>query len=589
MTIPSNPLSRKEYAIQLLDLIKADLQADELDIAASQLTQLNQHIQEWQRSENLQAARAWLDTALQGDLLAFDVGLAQRYLQQWETATDTIEDNPELTDYQAQVAAKTTQKNTALLVRGVISHCDDILDEAGRLETSAEPPAPTFMLSHYYGKVQKIVLSAQAEHPNQAELDSLVQRIERLHNNKETASQLYSLALESEKYSNALYNLEQLPDDFLIPRFTAIGQSDDIRLQYEGMVAISTARDELTRLAEVWASNITSAAMTASQDYLEAHNPREALDELALGENIEKFLDSEQKEALQSTKSEAMTQLRTKEKAEERLQKATELLETEALKAWEQYQSAAKIYRWADGLEETRQNILTALQSQLSQIVHEADVTFHEARDMARVRDICQQAKRDYADKDALLDELLAQVDDLEDMVEHYEDYIATGNNILAKVRENIWQDAIAANELLTQVESYPEFVLQAFNDLYDLRAQVNQRLNADQTYNQLYPSLFSDVLPDITEAIERTNVAASDFEQDERFQRLESWLKYHMAFVTAQQQFKTGASEQVLQLIAPVLNYPQHPDYEAAMTMQQAIQAQSAATTDNDAEASDS
>ena len=46
------------------------------------------------------------------------------------------------------------------------------------------------------------------------------------------------------------------------------------------------------------------------------------------------------------------------------------------------------------------------------------------------------------------------------------------------------------------------------------------------------------------------------------------------MAFITAQAQFEQGASEKALQLIAPVLNHPKHPDYESARKMSEVIRA---------------
>ncbi len=93
------------------------------------------------------------------------------------------------------------------------------------------------------------------------------------------------------------------------------------------------------------------------------------------------------------------------------------------------------------------------------------------------------------------------------------------------------------------------------------------------RTYNEPYQSLFSENLPDITEALEKVNIAGNEFKNDDRFPKLETWLSYHMAFVTAQTQLEQGAPEKALQLIAPVLNHPKHPDYDAARKMSDIIQ----------------
>ncbi len=180
-------------------------------------------------------ARLWLDDALKADLLTFDIGTAHDYLQKWSEASDNPDENPELADYRHRVEMRAKQKNEALLVRGVISHSNEILEQAETLERGNEPPAPSFILREYYEKVRNIVLSARAEHDKNSELEQLVQRVERLHQHKETASILYSMALESQKYSNALNNLAQFPSDFLVPRFTAIEDTHgDTRLSRDG-------------------------------------------------------------------------------------------------------------------------------------------------------------------------------------------------------------------------------------------------------------------------------------------------------------------------------------------------------------------
>ncbi len=574
MTIPNTPLSRHDYALSLIEQIKTEIENDSINDAVLQLAQLTEHMSDWQRSENLQSARAWLDEALQGDLLTFDGGIARDYLQKWVTALDTPDNNPELEDYRQRIEKRAKAKNDTLLIRGVISHSNEIIEHAQSLEASSEPPAPNFMLRQYYNKVKTIVLSAQAEHDKNPELEQLVQRVERLHSNKETASSIFSMALESKKYSNALNNLDQLPPEFLVPRFTATEDvAGTLRLSYQGMIPLADARQEITTRAEQWAQTVSTHAITTAQRYLDAHEPQEAITELDLGDNVEKFLSAEQKTALETIQSTATSDLRNKERAEERATKALERVGTDSLAAWDEYVAAFQLYQWADGMMEAYQAVTEAMRDQLQAMAHEADIAFHEARDMVRVREICKIAKTRYANKDASLTELLQQFDEFEGMLQRYQDYITAGNEILVKVKATIWEDAVAANDFLTQIESYPDFVLQAFEELYDLRIQVNQRLNADQTYNKLYTALFNDVLPEITQAIERTTVAAGEFTSDDRFPVLEKWLKYHMAFISAKPHYDRGNYEQTLQLIAPVLNHPKHPDYETAIKMNQVIQ----------------
>ncbi|MDQ7024489.1 MAG: hypothetical protein Q9P44_02910, partial [Anaerolineae bacterium] len=254
-------------------------------------------------------------------------------------------------------------------------------------------------------------------------------------------------------------------------------------------------------------------------------------------------------------------------------QKAIEVAPEDALRAWDEYATAYHTYQWVDGLEAARKTVVKALRSQMKSLLKEADSAFHDARDMARVRQIAQGAKSQYANKDASLDELLTQFTEFEDMVTSYEEYYNNATETLAKVRTQITEDAHAANELLSQVETYPPFVLEAFEDVYDLRQKVNQRLNADHSYSQLYPALFNDTSAAVMEAVEQSKIAANDFPDDNRFPALVQALQYHMAFLNAQQNAASGSVEQALTLLAPVLNNAEHPDYEAAIKLQQQLQ----------------
>lgn len=574
MTSPT-PISRKDRALQLLDQIQAEIHNDHLDNAVAQLQQLSEHFSEWQKSEHIQAARAWLETALEADLLTFDAGMAQKHLNKWAKATENAEDNPELEQYREQVAARILEKNDALLVRGVVSHCDELLTEARKLQASNEPPAPDFMMKRYFTKARDIALSSQAEHEDNAELERLVQRVERVFNNNQTANAVYTMALDTQKFSNALHNLEQLPADSLVPRFTSTEDSSGtVKLQYQSMVNLEAAREEINKLAKIWAAATLEEVLKQAQQFLDAHEPQEAVEELDLGENLIKFLEAEHKEQLQQAQTEATTQLRNREKAEAKLEQVLQIVAEDAQKAWDEYASAYQLYQWADGIEEVRQATAKALRSELKAMLRQADAAFHEERNMEKVRQLSEGAKVNFANKDASLNELLQQFAEFDDMVQSYEEYIMNGKQILSKVSQLVHEDSVAANDLLSQVESYPEFVLAAFDNLYDLRVLVNQRLNADHNYSQLYPALFHDTAGEVTQAIEKSKEAVEEFPNDSRFPQLVQWLQYHMAFLSAQQQAEHGAIEHAMQLLSPVLNSSKHPDHDDAQKLYQELQA---------------
>src|SRR5690606_34628002 len=124
------------------------------------------------------------------------------------------------------------------------------------------------------------------------------------------------------------------------------------------------------------------------------------------------------------------------------------------------------IYQWVDSMDEVRQVVVKALRGQIKSMLKEADSAFHDTRDMQRVRQICQLAKTQYANKDASLDESLKQFTEFEEMAQRYDEYYTSAKDTLSKVRNLLNEDAHEANELLSQVETYPHFVLEVFEDL---------------------------------------------------------------------------------------------------------------------------
>jgi hypothetical protein len=75
--------------------------------------------------------------------------------------------------------------------------------------------------------------------------------------------------------------------------------------------------------------------------------------------------------------------------------------------------------------------------------------------------------------------------------------------------------------------------------------------------------------------AVEKCKIAASDYPDDTRFKSLIQALQYHMAFLNAEKSAASGAIEQALALLSPVLNNTEHPDNEAARKLQQQLRAQ--------------
>lgn len=147
-----------------------------------------------------------------------------------------------------------------------------------------------------------------------------------------------------------------------------------------------------------------------------------------------------------------------------------------------------------------------------------------------------------------------------------------TATEILTQVKDLLWRDAAGANELLSQVESYPEIVQDAFPELYDLRVKVNQRLSADQIYGRLYGLMFSHNLDEIRQGITQTNDAAGEFTDDNRFPNLAKGLQLHAAFLAAQQQYNAGQPDKALQLLAQVISASGHPDYMDAVELANTI-----------------
>lgn len=569
-----NPESRKDRALALLDQLRSDLENEQIADAMGQASALHQHLAEWQRSDIVQTARNWIEDALKADLITFDITTAQQYLDQWqEVALSEEGASTEVEHYRQQVEQRIQEKRDTLQIRGVISHCEALLQGAANTEAGAEPPHPEFMRRQYYDKALHTAQAAMAEFSDSPDLERLLQKVERVHNHKLIAAEIFMQALQHMNYTVALHNLDQLPATERIPRFIATTQTTgDVKFNYEGLVSQPEARSELTRHATTWASNTVQTAMQAAQQQLDAHNPQAGLDTLTIADDVRRYLDDDTRSQLNTLEAICRKTLMDQQTAQTRAEQAKKMAGDDPLAAWDTYTEARNTYEWAEGLTEARQAIIKGMRHRLRQLIGQVDEAF-EARDMNLVRSLSQQARIAYENKDSALDELLQRVTEYGDMANRYDEYIQTGQGILAQVRELLWEDTVGANDLLSQVESYPDIVLEAFTDLYDLRTTVNQRLNADQRYSELYPALFDPKIDTVREAIDKANAATTEFAEDARFSSLLQALQLHLAYLSAQIQAQNGNSEPAQKLLAPVLSQPNHPDFAAAQQLMQQLQ----------------
>ena len=103
----------------------------------------------------------------------------------WSTPDKQEDDQREdLDQYQERVDQRILQKKTDLQVRGVTAHCEDLWRSAKELEHGDQPPRPEFLLENYYTKARDMATAAHGEYPDEAKLDGLFQKAERLLKNR---------------------------------------------------------------------------------------------------------------------------------------------------------------------------------------------------------------------------------------------------------------------------------------------------------------------------------------------------------------------------------------------------------------------
>jgi hypothetical protein len=564
MSFQPEPLSYREYALDSLERLRAAITDENVDEAVEQLRSLRTLVKDWQRTTAIRKARVWLDEALRGDLLLFNGEEARRHLERWKDALTPDSDDFEYTRYETLVDNRADQKSTALLVHGVTAHCESLLSRAQELERSETPPRPEFILSNYYGKAHSMVRAAVAEHEGNAELTLLLQRAEKLYNDRQTAAKIYTDALEREKYRDALNDLSRLPADVPVPRFTADTASGRRTLVFAGMTPVSEARSELETLAQAWAAGKAAEMIRTASAQLDTHDPQAGLETLAGREPFDQFLTADLRAQLDGLRSRAQNDLRSRQRAEQLVTQAAQTLEVNPIDAWNQYAEAYRLFEWTPALPPLRDSVLKALAGQLERLVSRAEQAFNN-REMEHVRQIVGSARRIYSGKDAVLDTLLERLTELEEMTRQYDDYLGSASDLYSQVKVLLRDDAVAANDLLTQLESYPDIVLEAFPDLHEYRNRVNRRLSADQIYNGLYAQVYVPDVASVDRGIQAAEAAAEDYTDDHRFPSLTRLLHLHRDFLLAQQQHNTGQVEKALFLIEPVANASNHPDREAA------------------------
>ncbi|MEO1664637.1 MAG: hypothetical protein AAFU54_08365 [Chloroflexota bacterium] len=560
--------SRRTDALDLLKTIQTALEADDIGSALDRTKRLQKQLAEWQRVESIRDAKQWLDDALADELLAFNSETARQQIETWRRALNEDDITIEVDAFETRVNEQARRKTEAIQVRGVKAHCDELFQKAAELEQSETPPNPHFVISNYYSKALNIASAAKAELPNSPELDILQRKAEQLHSNKQVATRIYPMALEDDKYTEALGELDRLPTTMAVPRFVLTSDGDDRRTTFSSMVTQDAARTEIKSQALQWATRRAEDAIKAAQTALDGHAPEDAVDALDMSERLDKLLTPEMQLKLNDIRQQAGTTLQSKHKAEELRQKALEQAGSNDVGAWDTLAQAENLYQWIDDIPQTRETILRAMRKALHEMVEQAERAFHEERQMEQVQALHRQGQTNYSGKHDSLNEYLDHLNELNDMTKQYEEYLRTANELYQQVRDQMWEDAVGANDILTQLESYPDIVLEAFPDLYDTRQQVNIRLSADTLYGDLYRVLFEPDANAVREAIENVKSAEDEYPSDNRFPSLRDALNMHLYFLNAQDVLQQGNEAEARQALQAVAGANDHPDQQHAQEL---------------------
>lgn len=576
MVTPPHP-SYQDRALELLTALRQSLESGDILTGVDQLNRLGRVVKEWQKIEVIAQAKQWFEQALHGELLIFNTEIARAHLKNWRASLADGEDSEELESYQQQIEELIRRKTRALEIRGVMAHCDELLAKAQELERSDSPPKPTFLLANYYEKALAIAQAARANQQKDPDLDILIQKIERLLAHKQNALNIYKTALQENRYAAALSELDALPIDMLVPRFLlsedSIGQTT---LTFHSMVAIPIARQEISVLATKWAQKQAQKTISQATEALENHQPQSALLAFETYETYQAFLSNAEREPIEALRARTQNEARQWERAEKFCEQAIVLVVEDPVGAWNTYVEAYNVYQWAPSLSIAREAVLKGLRAELDAVIENAETAFNN-KNMERVRQIVSNAQYIYADKDPSLDEPLARLAEFNDLADQYETYIQNATQTMGQIRDLLWRDAVAANDLLSQLESYPDMILEAFPDLPNIRAKVNERLNADSAYNQLYTQLFADDIVLVREALEQAQNTSDDYPDDDRFPLLKQALELHLLFLNAKLQRDAGKTAKAIELLQRVASADNHPDQEEAIQLLEQLESNDA------------
>lgn len=557
----------RERALQVVEQIRIALTQDQLQEAIKQIDALETLLTDWKRTE----ARQWLDEALRGELLIFNIEAANQRLSQWQsTLTDEVSaaEAREFAHYKERVQERTQQKQIDLQARGVVAHCEELWHSASEMERSEPPPHPDYVLTHYFARARDIAAAAHAEQPKNPALERLIQQCDRLLLDKTTAARIYRMALENERYADALGELDRLSVSDFIPRFRVMTDPTSREMTaFDRMVTHSTAREEIDRLARLWAADNAATAAQSAEAALQGYRVHAAVEALAGREQYERFLREDDRALLRDLDRQVQEALRLLEHSERRARQAQRLIDENPLGAWNLYVEAYETYPGTPVLTSLHEALIARLKTQLTQAVTEAEEVF-VAKQMDRVQVLYQAARTHYAEKDPALDALLTRFEEVNWQAQTYQEYLRGANALLAQIQALVWQDIVKAGELLAQLEAYPPIVLEELSALPEVRAEVRRRLNREMLFNQLYKLLLSTTPAEI----ERGMAAAAQNSDEPRFRDLRLDLELHLRFLYGKEDYAAGRADTAVSRLEPVAAAAGHPDQAAAQELINAL-----------------
>ncbi|GAB4509778.1 MAG: hypothetical protein OHK0046_05390 [Anaerolineae bacterium] len=569
MTEPSSAYHPRDRALTTLDRIRAALADSDLQVALAEIDRLQAHLADWKRDD----ARHWLDAALRGELLLFNAEEARKRLTQWASSTAGETENREIALYQERVAERDRQRQMELQVQGVVAHCEALWQEASALERRNPPPHPDFLVTNYFTKAHDVATVACAEHPENARLDMLLQRAQHIQREKVQANKVYRMAMEDDRYEDAINMMSQFETIILIPRYRVADESSTEITTFDRMVPLAEAQAEVDRLARAWAAHRVRYIQEAVENHLEQYRPQAAVELIAERERLERFLVEADRMTLRELESRASNDLRLMEQAERRARQALQIMDENPAGAWDVYSEAYHLYPGAPHLVDTRAAIVERLAMRLEREIMQAEDDFNHKR-MSRVTQAYAGAASVYSGKDSRLDELLEHFAGIEQQARTYEEYLRNAFELFERTRQLVERDVVAAGEALNALEDYPDVILEELPGMADLRALVRYRLNIELIYNQLYKLLYSRNLPEVERGIEQTR----QYENEQRLRGIGHSLNLHRFFLMAQQHYAVGQRQEALTLLDQIALRSEHPDYDDARRLVNQIRADMAA-----------